>query len=178
MILFFHPILCCARYSINFNETFQMKRMSLTLGEGTLASSARLWQIWMHRNWNGLTRWSSTVRKILSLIHSTCDFANSTTLYVTLLSNANEYAIRPDSAVRHIWSYNNTHYLPIISVLTILCNVDKCRVLQQQAPTSSCANSNTRPAVSTAMSTLPSLRSVWTMRVISCSSRFRRLFCM
>ena len=36
---------------------------------------------------------------------NTWDLANSTTLYATLFSSAREYAIRPDSWFRHIWSW-------------------------------------------------------------------------
>uniref|UniRef100_A0A6B0UKC4 Putative secreted protein n=1 Tax=Ixodes ricinus TaxID=34613 RepID=A0A6B0UKC4_IXORI len=44
---------------------------STTLGSGTRASSARPWQSWRCRNWNGLLRAPSKERITLSLIHST-----------------------------------------------------------------------------------------------------------
>ena len=49
--------------------------LGLTLGSGTRASSARLWQSLTCLNWKGLFLLSSNARMILSLIHSTCNHA-------------------------------------------------------------------------------------------------------
>lgn len=70
----------CKNNSLENPDSMSAELANTTLGLETLLNSCKLWHNCKCLNWKGLFLAPSKLFINLSLIHSICDFANSTTL--------------------------------------------------------------------------------------------------